>query len=58
MSLDFTMGSRVAAGHTAVRAQTEAEPAMRFWLQDLITVTGTTVCVVLASVFGVLLYLT
>jgi hypothetical protein len=51
------MGTRVAAIHAGVRAQTEAEPVMRFWLQDLITVAGTTVCVGLASVFGVLLYL-
>jgi hypothetical protein len=57
MSLDMTMGPRVAAVHTGMVAQTEAEPVMQFWLQDFITVAGTTVCVGLASVFGVLLYL-
>jgi hypothetical protein len=57
MSLDMTIGTRVAAAHTGMRAQTEAEPAMRFWLQDLITVTGTAVCAVLASGLAVLLYL-
>jgi hypothetical protein len=57
MSLDMTMGPRVAAVHTGMVAQTETEPPVRFWLQDLVTVAGTTVCVALASVFGVLLYL-
>jgi hypothetical protein len=57
MSFDMTMGTRVAAVHTATRAQTEAEPVMRFWLQDLIAVAGTTVCTVLASVLAVLVYL-
>ena len=59
MSLDMTMGRREAALDSAEQVETEAAPAARLWLQDLLVlvVTGTALGVLLSSLLGALLFL-
>jgi hypothetical protein len=57
MSLDMTMGRREAALDSAEQVETEAAPAARLWLQDLLVMSATAVGVLLSSLLGVLLFL-
>lgn len=61
MSLDMTIGAQAADAiadvDVAVKAGEGATEATRFWLQDLLMVTGTTFGVAVASAIGVLLFL-
>ena len=57
MSLDMTMGRREAALDSAEQVETEAAPAARLWLQDLLVMSETAVGVLLSSLLGVLLFL-
>jgi len=57
MSLNMTMGRREAALDSAEQVETEAAPAARLWLQDLLVMSATAVGVLLSSLLGVLLFL-
>ena len=57
MSLDMTMGRREAALDSAEQVETEAAPAPRLWLQDLLVMCATAFGVLLSSLLGVLLFL-